>query len=117
MLRFVCDGLYISVGVGVCVFTCVIYVFLLVSSSMPCNSVLVVIISFGMLCFIFLFILLIYRKLTFPCYRFLKARKFDLDKTFHMWAEMLNWRKDNNVDSILLVRCKKEIKMSINLIR
>ncbi|KAG2716760.1 hypothetical protein I3843_03G144400 [Carya illinoinensis] len=34
--------------------------------------------------------------------RFLKARKFDLDKTFHMWAEMLNWRKDNNVDSILL---------------
>ncbi|CAK9168481.1 unnamed protein product [Ilex paraguariensis] len=32
--------------------------------------------------------------------RFLKARKFDLDKTAHMWAEMLNWRKDNGVDSI-----------------
>ncbi|XP_035540734.1 phosphatidylinositol/phosphatidylcholine transfer protein SFH9-like isoform X2 [Juglans regia] len=34
--------------------------------------------------------------------RFLKARKFDMDKTFHMWAEMLNWRKDNKVDSLLL---------------
>ncbi|XP_057964857.1 phosphatidylinositol/phosphatidylcholine transfer protein SFH9 isoform X2 [Malania oleifera] len=33
--------------------------------------------------------------------RFLKARKFDLDKTVHMWAEMLNWRKENAVNSIL----------------
>ncbi|XP_011089091.1 phosphatidylinositol/phosphatidylcholine transfer protein SFH9 isoform X1 [Sesamum indicum] len=33
--------------------------------------------------------------------RFLKARKFDLDKTVHMWAEMLNWRKENGVDSII----------------
>ncbi|KAL0436723.1 UNVERIFIED_CONTAM: Phosphatidylinositol/phosphatidylcholine transfer protein SFH9 [Sesamum radiatum] len=33
--------------------------------------------------------------------RFLKARKFDLDKTVHMWAEMLNWRKENRVDSII----------------
>ncbi|XP_051113178.1 phosphatidylinositol/phosphatidylcholine transfer protein SFH9 isoform X2 [Andrographis paniculata] len=33
--------------------------------------------------------------------RFLKARKFDLDKTVHMWAEMLNWRKMNGVDSII----------------
>lgn len=33
--------------------------------------------------------------------RFLKARKFDLDKTVHMWAEMLNWRKEHAVDSIL----------------
>ncbi|KAF5746314.1 phosphatidylinositol/phosphatidylcholine transfer protein SFH9 [Tripterygium wilfordii] len=32
--------------------------------------------------------------------RFLKARKFDLDKTVQMWAEMLNWRKENGVDSI-----------------
>ncbi|KAL0369911.1 UNVERIFIED_CONTAM: Phosphatidylinositol/phosphatidylcholine transfer protein SFH9 [Sesamum angustifolium] len=35
--------------------------------------------------------------------RFLKARKFDLDKTVHMWAEMLNWRKENGVDSIIQV--------------
>ncbi|KAK4482955.1 hypothetical protein RD792_010128 [Penstemon davidsonii] len=33
--------------------------------------------------------------------RFLKARKFDLDKTVNMWAEMLNWRKENGVDSII----------------
>ncbi|KAI7984854.1 Phosphatidylinositol/phosphatidylcholine transfer protein SFH9, partial [Camellia lanceoleosa] len=33
--------------------------------------------------------------------RFLNARKFDLDKIVHMWAEMLNWRKEHAVDFIL----------------
>lgn len=33
--------------------------------------------------------------------RFLKARKFDLDKTVQMWTDMLKWRKDNGVDSII----------------
>ncbi|KAK6937648.1 CRAL/TRIO, N-terminal domain [Dillenia turbinata] len=32
--------------------------------------------------------------------RFLKARKFDLDKTLQMWTDMLSWRRDFGVDSI-----------------
>ncbi|KAH6765356.1 Sec14p-like phosphatidylinositol transfer family protein [Perilla frutescens var. hirtella] len=33
--------------------------------------------------------------------RFLKARKYDIDKTVQMWEEMLNWRKENGVDTII----------------
>ncbi|KAK9757169.1 hypothetical protein RND81_01G145200 [Saponaria officinalis] len=33
--------------------------------------------------------------------RFLKARKFDPDKTAHMWEEMVKWRKQNGVDTII----------------
>ena len=36
--------------------------------------------------------------------RFLRARKFDMEKTILMFNNFMQWRKDNDVDNILAVR-------------
>lgn len=51
------------------------------------------------------FLLITCLKLTYACMlcRFLKAREFNIEKTIHMWEEMLNWRKEYGADAILEV--------------
>ena len=47
--------------------------------------------------------------------RFLKARKFDIEKSKQMWSDMLQWRKDFGSDTIMEVTVDYDPLHSISL--
>lgn len=46
--------------------------------------------------------------------RFLRARKFDMEKTLLMFNNFMNWRKENDVDNILTVRYNRVFSNVLN---
>jgi hypothetical protein len=46
--------------------------------------------------------------------RYLRARKFDIDKTYFMFSNFLKWREDNQVNYIE-VNIKFNLRISISL--
>lgn len=43
--------------------------------------------------------------------RFLRARKFDMEKTILMFTTFIDWRKENDVDNVLEVGNNEQLNL------